>query len=121
MFEKFSERGRQVVVQASEEARLLQHNYIGTEHFLLGLLRVEDGLAARSLRSLGLTVERVRATVVRIVGRGEEPGPGQIPFTPRAKKVLEQSLREAQGMGGHIGTEHILLALTHEREGVAAR
>jgi ATP-dependent Clp protease ATP-binding subunit ClpA len=121
MFEKFTERGRQVVVVAHEEARGLQHNYIGTEHILLGLLGVEEGLAARSLRSLGLTIERVRGEVVRIVGTGAEASEGQIPFTPRAKKVLEQSLRESQMTGHHqIGTEDILLALIRE-DGVAAR
>ena len=121
MFERFTERGRQVVVLAHEEARDLQHNYIGTEHILLGLLREQEGLAARSLRSLGLTLEQVRAAVVRIVGRGDDPAGGQIPFTPRAKKVLEQSLRESQMLGhDQIGTEHILLSLIRE-EGVAAR
>src|SRR5215212_2456884 len=89
MFERFTERARQVVVLAQEEARILKHNYIGTEHILLGLLREEEGLAARVLESLDITVERVRAQVVRIVGSGEEVTSGQIPFTPRAKKVLE--------------------------------
>ena len=95
MFERFTERARQVVVLAQEEARTLKHNYIGTEHILLGLLREEEGLAARVLESLDITVERVRAQVVRIVGSGEEVTAGQIPFTPRAKKVLELALREA--------------------------
>src|SRR5881397_3655041 len=95
MFERFTERARQVVVLAQEEARTLKHNYIGTEHILLGLLREEEGLAARVLESLDITVERVRAQVVRIVGSGEEVTSGQIPFTPRAKKVLELALREA--------------------------
>ena len=95
MFERFTERARQVVVLAQEEARILKHNYIGTEHILLGLLREEEGLAARVLESLDITVERVRAQVVRIVGSGEEVTSGQIPFTPRAKKVLELALREA--------------------------
>src|SRR6266700_3221375 len=93
MFERFTERARQVVVLAQEEARTLKHNYIGTEHILLGLLREEEGLAARVLESLDITVERVRAQVVRIVGSGEEVTSGQIPFTPRAKKVLELSRR----------------------------
>src|SRR5579884_1178337 len=120
MFERFTERARQVVVLAQEEARTLKHNYIGTEHILLGLLREEEGLAARVLESLDITVERVRAQVVRIVGSGEEVTSGQIPFTPRAKKVLE--LREALSLGhNYIGTEHILLGLVRENEGVAAR
>jgi ATP-dependent Clp protease ATP-binding subunit ClpC len=122
MFERFTERARQVVVLAQEEARQLKHNYIGTEHILLGLLREEEGLAARVLESLDITVERVRAQVVRIVGSGEEVTSGQIPFTPRAKKVLELALREALSLGhNYIGTEHILLGLVRENEGVAAR
>src|SRR5256886_3958539 len=122
MFERFTERARQVVVLAQEEARTLKHNYIGTEHILLGLLREEEGLAARVLESLDITVERVRAQVVRIVGSGEEVTSGQIPFTPRAKKVLELALREALSLGhNYIGTEHILLGLVRENEGAAAR
>jgi len=122
MFERFTERARQVVVLAQEEARALRHNYIGTEHLLLGLLREEEGLAARVLGDLGVTVDRVRGQVVRIVGSGEEVTSGQIPFTPRAKKVLELALREALSLGhNHIGTEHLLLALVRENEGVAAR
>ena len=122
MFERFTERARQVVVLAQEEARTLKHNYIGTEHILLGLLREEEGLAARVLESLDINVERVRAQVVRIVGSGEEVTSGQIPFTPRAKKVLELALREALSLGhNYIGTEHILLGLVRENEGVAAR
>ncbi len=122
MFERFTERARQVVVLAQEEARTLKHNYIGTEHILLGLLREEEGLAARVLESLDITVERVRGQVVRIVGSGEEVTSGQIPFTPRAKKVLELALREALSLGhNYIGTEHILLGLVRENEGVAAR
>ena len=122
MFERFTERARQVVVLAQEEARTLKHNYIGTEHILLGLLREEEGLAARVLERLDITVERVRAQVVRIVGSGEEVTSGQIPFTPRAKKVLELALREALSLGhNYIGTEHILLGLVRENEGVAAR
>jgi ATP-dependent Clp protease ATP-binding subunit ClpC len=122
LFERFTERARQVVVLAQEEARILKHNYIGTEHILLGLLREEEGLAARVLESLDITVERVRAQVVRIVGSGEEVTSGQIPFTPRAKKVLELALREALSLGhNYIGTEHILLGLVRENEGVAAR
>jgi ATP-dependent Clp protease ATP-binding subunit ClpC len=111
-----------VVVLAQEEARTLKHNYIGTEHILLGLLREEEGLAARVLESLDITTERVRSQVVRIVGSGEEVTSGQIPFTPRAKKVLELALREALSLGhNYIGTEHILLGLVRENEGVAAR
>jgi hypothetical protein len=110
------------VVLAQEEARTLKHDYIGTEHILLGLLREEDGLAARVLESLDITAERVRAQVVRIVGSGEQVTPGQISFTPRAKKVLEAALHEAINLGhNYIGTEHILLGLVAEDEGVAAR
>src|SRR2546426_1689834 len=122
MFERFTERARQVVVLGQEEARTLKHNYIGTEHILLGLLREEEGLAARVLESLDITVEEVRAQVARIVGQGDEVTTGQIPFTPRAKKVLELALREALSLGhNYIGTEHILLGLVRENEGVAAR
>src|SRR6201987_2173611 len=122
MFERFTERARQVVVLAQEEARTLKHNYIGTEHILLGLLREEEGLAARVLESLDITVEEVRAQVARIVGQGDEVTTGQIPFTPRAKNVLELALREALSLGhNYIGTEHILLGLVRENEGVAAR
>ena len=122
MFERFTERARQVVVLAQDEARALKHNNIGTEHILLGLLREEEGLAARVLDSLDITVEDVRANVARIVGQGEEVTTGQIPFTPRAKKVLELALREALSLGhNYIGTEHILLGLVRENEGVAAR
>ena len=122
MFERFTERARQVVVLAQDEARALKHNYIGTEHLLLGLLREEEGLAARVLESLDITVEEVRAQVARIVGQGDEVTTGQIPFTPRAKKVLELALREALSLGhNYIGTEHILLGLVRENEGVAAR
>ena len=111
-----------MVVLAQEEARALKHNYIGTEHILLGLLREEEGLAARVLQSLDITVEGVRAQVVRIVGAGEEATSGQIPFTPRAKKVLELALREALSLGhDYIGTEHILLGLGREGDGVAVR
>ena len=99
MFERFTERARQVVVLAQDEARALKHNYIGTEHILLGLLREEEGLAARVLESLDITVEEVRAQVARIVGQGDEVTTGQIPFTPRAKKVLELALREALSLG----------------------
>src|SRR5438552_1345501 len=122
VFERFTERARQVVVLAQDEARALKHNYIGTEHILLGLLREEEGLAARVLESLDITVEEVRAQVARIVGQGDAVTTGQIPFTPRAKKVLELALREALSLGhDYIGTEHILLGLVRENEGVAAR
>jgi ATP-dependent Clp protease ATP-binding subunit ClpC len=107
VFERFTERARQVVVLAQDEARALKHNYIGTEHILLGLLREEEGLAARVLESLDIAVEEVRAQVARIVGQGDEVTTGQIPFTPRAKKVLELALREALSLGhNYIGTEH---------------
>jgi ATP-dependent Clp protease ATP-binding subunit ClpC len=122
VFERFTERARQVVVLAQDEARHLKHNYIGTEHLLLGLLREEEGLAARVLESLHVTLEEVRAQVDRIVGTGDEVPSGQIAFTPRAKKVLELSLREARALRhDYIGTEHILLGIVRENEGVAAR
>jgi ATP-dependent Clp protease ATP-binding subunit ClpA len=122
MFERFTERARQVVVLAQDEARLLKHNYIGTEHLLLGLIREEEGIAARVLTSFGVRLGDVRSQVARIVGMGEGMGAGQIPFTPRAKKILERALREAISLGhNYIGTEHILLGLVHEGEGVAAR
>ena len=122
VFERFTERARRVVVLAQEEARTLKHNYIGTEHILLGLLREEEGLAARVLERLDITVERVRAQVVRIADSGEEVASGQIPFTPRAKKVLELALREALSLGhDYIDTEHLLLGLVRENDGVGAR
>ena len=122
MFERFAEDARQVVVLAQDEARALKHNYIGTEHLLLGILREDEGQAARVLGSLDITVEGVRAQIARIVGQGDEVTQGMIPFTPRAKKVLEPSLREAEALKhGDIGTEHILLAIVRENEGVAAR
>ena len=122
MFERFTEQARQVVFLSQEEARILKHHYIGTEHILLGLMREEEGIAARVLKVLGLTVERVRGGVVEIVGSGEDLISGQIPFTPRAKKVLELSLREALSLShNYIGTEHVLLGLVRENEGVAAR
>jgi len=122
VFERFAEDARQVVVLAQDEARALKHNYIGTEHLLLGILREDEGLTARVLGSLDITVEGVRAQIARIVGQGDEVTQGMIPFTPRAKKVLELSLREAEALKhGDIGTEHILLAIVRENEGVAAR
>src|SRR3954453_4583921 len=109
MFERFTERARQGVVLAQEEARTLKHNYIGTEHILLGLLREEEGLPARVVESLDITVEPVRAHVARIVGSGEEVSSGQIPFTPPATKWLALALREALSLGPtYVGTEHIL-------------
>ena len=122
MFERFTERARQVVVLAQDEARALSHNYIGTEHLLLGLLREDEGLAARVLESLDITIEEVRGQVARIVGMGDEARTGEMPFTPRAKKVLELALREALGLGhNYIGTVHLLLGLVRENGGVAAR
>jgi len=123
MFERFTDRARRVVVYAQEEARLLNHHYIGTEHVLLGLIREGEGAAAGALTSLGISLEGVRAQVEEIIGLGgSEPVPGHIPFTPRAKKVLELSLREALQLGhSYIGTEHILLGLIREGEGVAAQ
>ena len=119
---RFTERARQVVVNAQEAARTLKHDYIGTEHLLLGMLFEQEGLAGRVLESLDVTVERVRAQVLRLVGSGEEIVAGQIPFTPRAQRVLERSLREALSLGhNYVGTEHVLLALAREGEGVAAR
>jgi ATP-dependent Clp protease ATP-binding subunit ClpC len=120
VFERFTERARQVVTLAQEEARGLKHNYIGTEHILLGLLREKEGLAARVLASLDVTLEEVRAQVARIVGQGDEVTTGQVPFSPRAKKVLELSLREALSLGhDYIGTEHLLLGLVRENGGLA--
>jgi ATP-dependent Clp protease ATP-binding subunit ClpC len=123
VFERFTERARQVVVLAQDEARSLNHDYIGTEHILLGLLREEQGLAARVLSSLDITVEGARAQVAGVVGQGDEPATAeQIPFTPRAKKVIELAWREALSLGHNdIRTEHILLGLARENEGVAAR
>jgi ATP-dependent Clp protease ATP-binding subunit ClpC len=121
MFERFTDRARRVVVLAQEEARLLNHNYIGTEHLLLGLLDEGQGVAAKALESLGVRLEAVRAKVEEVIGRGQGAPTGHIPFTPRAKKVLELSLREALQFGhNYIGTEHILLGLIREGEGVAA-
>jgi ATP-dependent Clp protease ATP-binding subunit ClpC len=122
MFERFTERARKVVVLAQEEARHFNHNYIGTEHLLLGLLREDEGVAARALASLNVTLDEVREQVESIVGYGEEGTGAQAPFTPRSKKVLELALREALQLGhNYIGTEHILLGLVREDEGVAAQ
>ena len=122
MFERFTDRARRVVVLAQEEARHLNHNHIGTEHLLLGLIHEGEGVAARALESLDISLEGTRAQVVEVVGRGSEQPASHIPFTPRAKKVLELSLREALQLGhNYIGTEHILLGLVREGEGVAAQ
>ena len=122
MFERFTDRARRVVVLAQEEARLLNHNYIGTEHLLLGLIHEGAGVAVGTLESLGISLEDVRQNVEEMIGRGQHALSGHIPFTPRAKKVLELSLRESQQLGhDYIGTEHILLGLIREGEGVAAQ
>jgi ATP-dependent Clp protease ATP-binding subunit ClpA len=122
MFERFTDRARRVVVLAQEEARLLNHNYIGTEHLLLGLVHEGQGVAAKALESLGIRLEAVRAQVQEVIGQGQGAPTGHIPFTPRAKKVLELSLREALQFGhNYIGTEHILLGLVREGQGVAAQ
>jgi Clp amino terminal domain, pathogenicity island component len=122
MFERFTDRARRVVVLAQEEARHLNHNYIGTEHILLGLIHEQEGIAARALTALDISLEAVRGEVTEIVGQGQSAPTGHIPFTPRAKKVLELSLREALQFGhNYIGTEHILLGLIREGEGVAAQ
>ena len=121
MFERFTERARQVMVLAQEEARMLEHNYVGTEHILLGLQREHEGVAARALEALGITLEGARAQVLRRVGSGHGAPGGEVPFTPRAKKVLQLALREALSLGhNYIATEHILLALNTEDDGVAA-
>src|SRR5579871_3325996 len=122
MFERFTDRARRVVVLAQEEARMLNHNYIGTEHILLGLIHEGEGVAAKSLESLGISLEGVRSQVEEIIGQGQQAPSGHIPFTPRAKKVLELALREAlQLQHNYIGTEHILLGMIREGEGVAAK
>jgi len=122
LFERFTDRARRVVVLAQEEARLLNHNYIGTEHILLGLIHEGEGVAAKALESVGISLEAVRSQVEEIIGQGGSSPSGHIPFTPRAKKVLELSLREALQLGhNYIGTEHILLGLIREGEGVAAQ
>ena len=122
MFERFTDRARRVVVLAQEEARRLNHNYIGTEHILLGLIQEGEGHAAKALEELNINIDGVRSEVVEIIGEGQQSPSGHIPFTPRAKKVLELSLREALQLGhNYIGTEHILLGLVREGEGVAAQ
>jgi ATP-dependent Clp protease ATP-binding subunit ClpC len=122
MFERFTQRARRVVVLAQEESRLLSHNYIGTEHLLLGLLAEQEGVAARALESLNVTLEAAREQVIEIIGPGQPQPSGHIPFTPRAKKILELSLREALAMGSEvIDTEHLLLGLLDEGDGVGAQ
>ena len=122
MFERFTDRARRVVVLAQEEARMLNHNYIGTEHILLGLISEGEGVAAKALESLGISLDGVRGQVEELIGQGQQTPSGHIPFTPRAKKVLELSLREALQLGhNYIGTEHILLGLIREGEGIAAQ
>src|SRR5699024_2249889 len=122
MFEWFTDRARRVIVLAQEEARLLNHNYIGTEHILLGLIHEGEGVAAKALESMGISLDAVRQEVEEIIGQGTQPHTGHIPFTPRAKKVLELSLREGLQMGHkYIGTEFLLLGLIREGEGVAAQ
>ena len=122
MFERFTDRARRVIVLAQDEARMLNHNYIGTEHILLGLINEEEGLAARALKTLGVRLDDTRRGVEDIIGRGAKEQKGHIPFTPRAKKVLELSLREALELNhDYIGTEHILLGLIREGDGVAAQ
>src|SRR5690349_6495547 len=122
MFERFTDRARRVVVLAQEEARMLNHNYIGTEHILLGLIHEGEGVASKALESLGISLESVREQVQEIIGQGQQAPSGHIPFTPRAKKVLELSLREALQLGhNYIGAEHILLGLVREGESTAAQ
>lgn len=122
MFERFTERSRQVIVCAQSEARTMKHQHIGAEHILLGLLSESDAVAARVLTGLGLTLEATRAAVIAVVGEGDTAPTGQIPFTPRAKQGIELALREALSLGhNYIGTEHLLLALIRQHEGVAAR
>jgi ATP-dependent Clp protease ATP-binding subunit ClpA len=122
LFERFTDRARRVIPLAQEEARRLQHNYIGTEHLLLGLIHEGEGVAAKALESLGISLEAARVQVEQIIGQGPTAPTGHIPFTPRAKKVLELSLREALQLGhNYVGTEHILLGLIREGEGVAAQ
>jgi ATP-dependent Clp protease ATP-binding subunit ClpC len=122
VFERFTERARMVPVLAQDEARAFRHHHIGTEHLLLGLLREGDGVAARALDSLGITIEDVHERLAVIAPPGEEETTGQIPFTPRAKKMLELSLREALSIGhNHIGTEHLLLGLTRDPEAVGSK
>jgi ATP-dependent Clp protease ATP-binding subunit ClpC len=122
MFERFTERARQVIVLAQQEARTLKHGYIGTEHLLLGLLREQEGIAARALNKLDVSTDVTRVRLIRMIGTGDEIVTGQLPLTSRATKVMEMALREALSLGhNYIGTEHILLALVRESDGAAAR
>jgi ATP-dependent Clp protease ATP-binding subunit ClpC len=122
VYERFTDRARRAVVQAQEEARMLSHNYIDTEHILLGLIHERDGVAAQALESLGISLDLVRQQIEEIIGRGQQAPPEHIPFTPRSKKVLELSLREALQLNhDYIGTEHILLGLIREGDGVGAQ
>jgi ATP-dependent Clp protease ATP-binding subunit ClpA len=122
MFERFTDRARKVVVLAQEEARMLDHNYVGPEHVLLGLIHEGQGVAAQALTELGISLEAVRQQVEELIGRGEQAQSGHIPFSPRAKRVLELSLREALQLGhNYIGTEHILLGILREGENVGAQ
>jgi ATP-dependent Clp protease ATP-binding subunit ClpA len=122
MFERFTDRARRVVVLAQEEARMLDHNYIGTEHLLLGLVHEGAGVAAKALASLGISLEAVQQQVAEVIGRGQQPPSGHIPFTARAKKVLELSAREADALGHrHVGTGHVLLGLLGEGEGAGVQ
>jgi ATP-dependent Clp protease ATP-binding subunit ClpA len=122
VFERFTARAQRVVVLAQEEARMLNHNYLGTEHLLLGLVREGEGVAARALESLGISLQAVRQQVEEIIGQGQQAPAGHLPFTPRAKKVMELAQREADDLGhNYVGTEHLLLGLVREGEGVAAQ
>ncbi len=122
MFERFTDQARRAVVLALEEARMLNHNHVGTEHLLLGLIHEGEGVAARALEALGASLDDVRGDVEGIIGRGTEPVRGPVPFTPRAREVLELSLRESRQLGqSSVGTEHLLLGLIREGDGVAAR
>ena len=122
MFERFTDRARRVIVLAEEQARALHHNYIGTEHILLGLIGEGEGVAAQALESLGISLDGVRQQVEQIIGQGHQEPQEHIPYTPRAKKVLELSLREAKQLRhNYIGTEHLLLGLIREGHGVAAQ
>ena len=122
MFERFTDRARRVVVLAQEEARMLEHGYIGTEHLLLGLIHEGEGVAAKTLESMGISLDAVRQQVEVIIGRGQHARSGHIPFTPEAKQALELSLRESNQLGhNYIGTEHLLLGLLREGEGVPAQ
>jgi ATP-dependent Clp protease ATP-binding subunit ClpA len=122
MFERYTDRARRVVVLAQEEARMLNHNYIGTEHLLLGLIHEGEGVAAKALESLGMSLAAIRQQVEAIIGQGQQAPPGHVPFTPRAKKALELTVQESHALGhNYIGTEHILLGLIREGDGVAAQ